>query len=81
MSRNGVPSTLAYLADQVVNTFSSAIEHGLEIRGLIPADHRHMTRFSGLSDPGFKRVSAVLIRWAREIVETRVESQASYEEG
>lgn len=46
-----------------MNSFSSAIDHGRELIGLILVDHSHMTKFSGPSNQGFKRVSATLIRW------------------
>lgn len=37
----------------------------------IPADHEHITKFSGVSDIGIRRVSAPLIRWTKDIKEQR----------
>jgi hypothetical protein len=52
---------------KVVDTFSSAIDNGREVIGTIPADHEHMTKFSGSSDIGFKRIAATLTRWINDI--------------
>jgi hypothetical protein len=52
---------------KVVDTFSSAIDNGREVIGTIPADHEHMTKFSGPSDIGFTRIAATLTRWINDI--------------
>jgi hypothetical protein len=52
---------------QIVDPFSSAIEHGMEIVGSIPADHEHMTKFAGPLDAGFIRIAATLSRWVEDI--------------
>jgi hypothetical protein len=39
----------------------------MEIVGSIPADHEHMTKFSGPLDPGFIRIAATLSRWVEDI--------------
>jgi hypothetical protein len=48
---------------QVVNANSAKIGDGKEEVGSIPANHSNMTKFEGLNDVGFKRVSAQLRRW------------------
>jgi hypothetical protein len=52
---------------KVVDSFSSAIDNGREVIGTIPADHEHMTKFSGSSDIGFTRIAATLTRWINDI--------------
>jgi hypothetical protein len=44
----------------------------MEIVSDIPADHSSMTKYSGLTDPGFISVSNTLLRWMRTI-EPKVE--------
>ncbi|KAL8928160.1 MAG: hypothetical protein Q9208_001870 [Pyrenodesmia sp. 3 TL-2023] len=59
----------------VVDSDSAKIGHANEEYGIIPADHRNMTKYTGLDDIGFKRVSAQLRRWLLDIanhVEARV---------
>ncbi|KAI4115486.1 MAG: hypothetical protein LQ345_003915, partial [Seirophora villosa] len=52
---------------QVVESDSAKIGHAKEECGIIPADHRNMTKYSGPEDIGFKRVSAQLRRWSENI--------------
>lgn len=52
---------------QVVPQFSSVFEGYGEETGIIHADHRGMTKFSGASDKGFMRTKAIMERWATEI--------------
>jgi hypothetical protein len=51
----------------VVDTYSSSTAWGGEIKQSIPANHSDMTKFSGMADPGFVRVSAALARCVRHI--------------
>jgi hypothetical protein len=52
---------------QVVNQFSSALEHGREIVDMIPANHENMTKFSSPFDIGFIRIVGTLTRWLDDI--------------
>ncbi|KAK2777653.1 hypothetical protein FQN52_003019 [Onygenales sp. PD_12] len=52
---------------KIVDSFSSYIGEVNETRGIIHADHRNIARFSGLDDPGFKRVQNVLLKWESDI--------------
>ncbi|KAK2747372.1 hypothetical protein FQN55_005121 [Onygenales sp. PD_40] len=52
---------------KIVDSFSSYIGEVNETRGIIYADHRNIARFSGLDDPGFKRVQNVLLKWESDI--------------
>ncbi|KAL8760155.1 MAG: hypothetical protein Q9184_003412 [Pyrenodesmia sp. 2 TL-2023] len=51
----------------VVDSDSAKIGHAREEYGIIPADHRKMTKYTSLQDIGFKRVSAQLRRWLNDI--------------
>ncbi|KAL9013912.1 MAG: hypothetical protein Q9173_001421 [Seirophora scorigena] len=51
----------------VVESDSAKIGHAKEECGIIPADHRNMTKYSGPEDIGFKRVSAQLRQWSENI--------------
>ncbi len=51
----------------VVEADSAKIGHGREEFGSIPANHSQMTKFNKSSNVGFKRVSAQLRRWIREV--------------
>ena len=52
---------------QVVDHFSSTLEHGREIVGMIPANHENMTKFSSPFDIGFIRIVGTLTRWLDDI--------------
>ncbi|KAL9597451.1 MAG: hypothetical protein Q9219_005143 [cf. Caloplaca sp. 3 TL-2023] len=58
------------ILDRVVDSDSAKIGHAREEYGTIPADHRNMTKFKGLDDVGFRRVSAQLRQWDDAIKET-----------
>ncbi|KAL8834004.1 MAG: hypothetical protein Q9170_003978 [Blastenia crenularia] len=51
----------------VVDPDSAKIGHAKEECGIIPADHRNMTKFDRLDNVGFRRVSAQLRRWDEDI--------------
>ncbi|KAL9016862.1 MAG: hypothetical protein Q9185_005812 [Variospora sp. 1 TL-2023] len=51
----------------VVESDSAKIGYAKEECGIIPSDHRNMTKYSGPEDIGFKRVSAQLRRWNEDI--------------
>ncbi|KAI9746049.1 MAG: hypothetical protein M1818_000730 [Claussenomyces sp. TS43310] len=51
----------------VVDSDSAKIGHGREEVGSIPANHSNMTKFTGASDVGFKRISAQLRRWVEDL--------------
>jgi len=69
------------VSQQVVDRFSSTIEHGREIVGIIPADHEHMTKFSGPLDVGFIRIAGALIRWFDDITSRQASITAGNEPG
>jgi hypothetical protein len=56
---------------QIVDTFSSSIGDASETRGVIRANHRNMARFSCVTDPGFKRVTSVLLRWEYDLMQEK----------
>ena len=48
---------------QIVDRFSSVIDHPMEIVSDIAANHRDMTKFGSLNDPGFTSIMTTLLRW------------------
>ncbi|KAH8897965.1 hypothetical protein GQ53DRAFT_837684 [Thozetella sp. PMI_491] len=57
---------LPYHGVMIVEPESSFIGDGLETTGTIHAHHRNITKFSTITDPGFRRVASVLKRWEKE---------------
>lgn len=58
---------LATKGVMIVDDFSSSIGDANETRGTIHANHRNIARFTSLEDPGFTRVTSVLLRWENDL--------------
>ena len=52
---------------KVVDRFSATVGIANEIVSDIQADHRNMTKFSQLDDPGFLNICSALDRWIKEL--------------
>ncbi len=72
--RFGVISNLA----KIVDRFSSTIGNPNEIVSDIQADHRNMTKFTQLDEPGFLSICNVLDRWMKELSDTRSGCERPY---
>lgn len=57
---------LPYKGMMIVEADSAVIGDALETIGSIHADHRGISKFSSLDEPGFRRVVSVLKRWDNE---------------
>ncbi|KAI9849349.1 MAG: hypothetical protein M1837_004809 [Sclerophora amabilis] len=67
--------------EQVVNDFSSKLDHPLEIVERIDANHMELARFASASDPGFRKLSGVLQGYIAQIEQDRDVSQVPLSSG
>ena len=54
---------------QVIQDFSSKIDHPLEVLETIDANHMQMARFSGINDSGYRKVRRALAGYTNQIKE------------
>jgi hypothetical protein len=47
----------------IVDAVAATLDHFAETRSSIHADHQYLVRFRSAEDPGFTRVTAILLNW------------------